>query len=199
MSRITRKISIAAITITFIVLFGMMSSVSADTMYIYPTTGTPNVTRWEGNETANLSPAEIATKVGYVGSLEELYKKEVDGGLEFGSYAGSYETTFSSDPDDPSAADIVWQGIPNTFITGPPIYLYVKDGSTIPAWYIFNLYVLGWDGMDTLALRDFWPDNGAISHVAILGTTPVPEPGILILLGIAMTAVGVASRYMRKP
>jgi len=26
----------------------------------------------------------------------------------------------------------------------------------------------------------------------------VPEPGILILLGIAMTAVGVASRYVRK-
>jgi len=27
----------------------------------------------------------------------------------------------------------------------------------------------------------------------------VPEPGILILLGIAMTAVGVATRYVRKP
>ena len=27
---------------------------------------------------------------------------------------------------------------------------------------------------------------------------PVPEPGILILLGIAMTAIGIASRYVRK-
>jgi hypothetical protein len=30
------------------------------------------------------------------------------------------------------------------------------------------------------------------------GTVPVPEPGIFILLGIAMGAIGIASRYVRK-
>ena len=43
-----------------------------------------------------------------------------------------------------------------------------------------------------------YPVSSAIAvptdDVAVL-----PEPGILILLGIAMTAVGVASRYVRKP
>ncbi len=52
-------------------------------------------------------------------------------------------------------------------------------------------------------------NNGSLRigmHVQGIGTTngsdgyvnKVPEPGILILLGIAMSAVGVASRYVRK-
>ncbi len=41
------------------------------------------------------------------------------------------------------------------------------------------------------------PANGNTGPADVTGTA-VPEPGILILLGIAMTAVGVASRYVRK-
>jgi hypothetical protein len=47
--------------------------------------------------------------------------------------------------------------------------------------------------------------DGVITNVSFqYGTdltepnVPVPEPGILILLGLSMTAIGVASRYVRK-
>jgi hypothetical protein len=44
-----------------------------------------------------------------------------------------------------------------------------------------------------LHITGIYPTGGSDSYV-----NRVPEPGILILLGIAMSAVGVISRYVRK-
>jgi hypothetical protein len=64
-------------------------------------------------------------------------------------------------------------GIP-TFTVGP-----LPAGTVIVAW-----------------LED--SGGNAIERTPLSGSLTVPEPGILILLGIAMTAVGVASYCVRK-
>lgn len=213
MEQITRRISIAAIIITvvsFIVQLGMMSSASADTVVITPITQV----QWSGtdNPSGNPNASDIATIVGYSGTLYELYKQDVDG-PETGSFAGSYETNFFNDPDDPEDATIEFSG--GASIAGSPLYLLVKNGqgrNINPWWYVFDLLDLrnvevnggivgnySWNGTDTIQLENFWPAQGAISHVSIYGSDhQVPEPGILILLGLGMTAVGVASRWIRK-
>ena len=149
------------------------------------------------------SAAEIAAWVGYDGTLQWLYKQNV-GGPESGIYANSYQTAFNNTPTDPSDAEITYVGGP--YISGSPLYLLIKDGNHTPTLYIFALHNINtpnypadsWDGTENILMSGFWPNQGAISNVAILGPTAVPEPGILILLGIGMTAVGIASRRMRK-
>lgn len=169
----------------------MLSRASALT--ITPTTGILNETRWQGNETANLSVSAIQTIVGSVG-LELLYKQDVDSIVEEGIFANSYNTSFYNQPFDPQEAIITWVG-GTEHINGSPIYLYVKDGNQIPAWYIYNLSALSWDGMDTLYLSNFWPNQGAISHVTIVG---VPEPKTLLLLGAGLIGLGVFGRKFKK-
>jgi hypothetical protein len=179
------------IIIFFLILIGMLSRASALT--ITPTTGILNETRWQGNETANLSVSAIQTIVGSVG-LELLYKQDVDSIVEEGIFANSYNTSFYNQPFDPQEAIITWVG-GTEHINGSPIYLYVKDGNQIPAWYIYNLSALSWDGMDTLYLSNFWPNQGAISHVTIVG---VPEPKTLLLLGAGLIGLGVFGRKFKK-
>jgi len=194
MSRISRKLSIAAITITFIGLIGIMSSASALTI-------TPNTTPvLFGNDNSNFSVAQIEAIVGYNG-LALLYKQDV-GKPGFpapspeGAFANSYITTFNNTPYDPQEAIINWvNSMPN--ITGPSIYLYLKDGNQVPAWYIFNLTILGWNGMALLQLEGFWPGQGAISHVSIYGPTPVPEPTTLLLLGSGLVALCLVRRKFK--
>ena len=134
---------------------------------------------------------------GTIGSAKELYKAEVDDG-EVTTLAlwDSYETVFSDTPTDPSAATITWTG---PGIVDSPAFLLVKDGNHSPAWYLFDLTAELWDGMETLYLTDFWPKQGAISHVTLLGDTqPVPEPATMFLFGVGLAGLAGFRRKFKK-
>lgn len=135
--------------------------------------------------------------------IEELYKDNV-GGSETGAAAAWYTTTYFNDPLDPKDADITWDNAPaGPFIdpTADTTYLLMKDGKQDPAWYLFDLSALGWDGKEDIQLRNFWPRQGAISHLSMYGVTgceeecfEVPEPGPLGLLGVGLIALHIGRR-----
>jgi len=170
-------------------VFCMMPSASALT--ITPAT----IPQWTGNNNANMNATEVATAVGYIGTLVELYKQD-EGGPESGTFSSSYQTAFFNTPTDPKDATITYVSGP--IISGSPLYLYVKDGNHDPAWYIFNLSALAWNGTATIDLNDFWPNGGAISHVTILGPTSVPEPTTLLLLGFGLVGLAGIGRKLKK-
>ena len=172
-----------------VIIFGILALAgSAQALTITPGTDTPLT----GNDTSQA--AINAAIAGTLGSSVLLYKQDV-GSPESGSLASSYETAFFNTPTDPSDATITYMG---GDIVGPVAFLLVKDGHQTPAWYLFNLTTLGWDGMDELILSDFWPANGAISHVSLYGeTTSVPEAGALLLFGTGLFGL-VGYRRMRR-
>ena len=103
--------------------------------------------------------------------------------------SGGTTTSFFNTPNDPSAATIVYNGGPVASAT----HLLVKDGNQEPAWYLFRL---AWDGIETITLQNFWPNQGAISHVTLYGgtTTQVPEPATIGLFGAGLLAFGFLRR-----
>jgi len=159
---------------------------------------TPGMEALSGNET---SQAQIdAAIASFIGSASLLYKQDVGLPESLLPLAGSYDTTFFNEPLDPGAADIVYMG---GAIVGPDAYLLVKDGKQSPSWYLFWLSdgvgSLNWDGMETLELRDFWPAQGAISHVSIYGeTSAVSEPGTMLLLGTGLACLAGMERAHKK-
>lgn len=78
------------------------------------------------------------------------------------------------------------------------LWLLVKDGNSTPSWYAFNLSVAPnvWNGTDDIYLQNFWPNQGAISHVAIYGT-PVPEPLTLLLVGFGLAGLSGVRRFVK--
>jgi hypothetical protein len=108
----------------------------------------------------NNTPAILIAIAQWLGTDIEAYKDDQGEG-ESGPAKGWYSTTYNQDL---SAAEIVWDGAPNTYITGPS-YLLVKGGRQQPAWYLFD--ISSWDGMATISLSGFWPGRGSISHVSI--------------------------------
>jgi hypothetical protein len=145
--------------------------------------------------TSNLgSLTQINTAFGTSYSdLTLQYKANVDDGSEEGPLAGSYSTSFFNSPTDPSDADITYVG--GAAIGPCPVcILIVKDGNNNPAQYLFDLG--DWDGTEEIWLRGFWPRSGAISNVAIwsAGSTSVPEPGTLALLGAGLLGLGLMRR-----
>lgn len=174
--------------IVFCVLVAFAAQAHA--LFIYPNITDPAPQSiWTGNQT---SQAEINTAIaGYLGSSVELYKQNVLGS-EVGALAGSYETTFYNTPSDPSGALIHYVG--GAYV-GPTAFLLVKDGNHSPAWYLFNLTDFGWNGTADLVLSNFWPAQGAISHVTLYGTQAVPEPATMLILGVGL--IGLAG-YSRK-
>ncbi|MCA8927355.1 MAG: PEP-CTERM sorting domain-containing protein [Alphaproteobacteria bacterium] len=179
------------------VLISAVMSQGAQALVIDPAVDAPDLT---GTNTGN---AQILLDIaGTIGSATELYKQNV-GGPEVGSLAGSYETTFANTASDPMDATITYVG---GQIVGPTAWLLVKDGNHDPAWYLYNLTALGWDGVDTIYAENFWPNQGAISHVSLFGSgpidpppdnPPVSEPATLGLLGSTMVALGFVARRRR--
>jgi hypothetical protein len=179
----------------------VLTAVPAQALVITPSSGVLNTTRWEGPAGQTGQSAIDAFIAGILGLSVELYKSDVresDGGsIESGLLTGSYDTTFSPLPPpgenaDPTGATIVYTG---GLAVGPTAYLLVKDGNAAPPWYLFNLTALGWNGTATLELQSFWPQQGAISHVTLYGSTAsVPEPGLLALMGLGLTGIGFSLR-----
>ncbi|MDR4521409.1 MAG: PEP-CTERM sorting domain-containing protein [Nitrosomonas sp.] len=134
------------------------------------------------------------------GSLSLLYKSDVSGssgiGSDSGSFAASYNTTFSGTQSDPSNALIDY--ISGASIVCPDCYLAIKDGNHAPTYYFYDL--ASWNGTDDIVLRDFWPKKGAISHVSIWGapSTNIPEPGIVLLLGIGLLGLLFTARRQQQ-
>lgn len=127
-------------------------------------------------------------------TMDELYKSDVPS-TEGGLFASSYDTTYYNTPTDPADATITWTGTGSNYITGS--FLLVKDGNQTPAWYLFDLRN-SWDGMEQLTLTGFWPNQGAISHVALYGGgtggNEVPEPATMLLFGAGLAGLAAARR-----
>lgn len=129
--------------------------------------------------------------------LTMSYKANVGTGEE-GPYADNYATVFSNSASDPADALITWD-LGEPFIPCPTCLLIVKDGNQVPAQYLFDLG--SWDGQESIQLTGFWPEQGAISNVAIWsgpdnggGEAEIPEPGVLFLLGAGLLGLGLARR-----
>ena len=153
-----------------VAVMGMFQVANANTITVTPYSGVLNSSRWEGKET---SQNEIDQRVKEItGYTEFLYKADEGSGEESGVLKDSYETSF--DPaDDPQDALVAY--VTGKDYVGSTAYGLVKDGNQDTAWYLFNLTKLGWNGTEELFFKDFWPYNGAISHVALYGRR---EPGI---------------------
>ena len=166
---------------------------SAHALSITPAT-TP---QWTGlvNSTSG-ALAEIAGLGITLGT--EVYKQDQGAASDSGSLANYYKTTFSDTPTDPSGATIA-QTVAGAPAPSPVAkYLLVKDGDHAPAWYLFDLQALGWNGTETLSLSAFWPDQGAISHVSLYGSQPqrtVPDGGATAaLLGLGVLGLAAIRR-----
>jgi len=166
---------------------------------------TADPTCWYRAGANNAQPTadEIETLVGTTTDLSDLYKAEVGTPVtEAGTFAGSYDTTFSNTATDPQDAAISYVGAPS--FDSVELYLSVKDGNSTPSLYIFD--VSSWDRTSTIDLVGFWPSNGAISNIAFWGgtdtlpptppTPPVPTPGpaTLGLIGLGLFGLGVTRR-----
>jgi len=143
----------------------------------------------------NTNTKQINEYIEMMYGVTYMYKSDV-GKSDSQSFAGSYDTTFSNTPTDPMDA-LIKHVTGKSSIICPDCYLLVKDGNQSPAWYLFDIG--GWDGTESISLKGFWPQQGAISHVAIYGDggkNVVPAPGPLALLSIGLVGLGV--RQLKK-
>lgn len=185
------------IAATFVV--GVTSQAQANPISITPSTaacGTATCLALFGNENgqAQIDAAIDAVFPGLTST--EVYKQNV-GGSEVGSAAAWYTTTFNADT---TGGTVTWNG--PGFISGNPLYFLVKDGNATPNWYLFD--ISNWAGgangtKDTITFSGFFPNQGAISHVTIYGTTTnVPDGGsVAMLLGAALVGLAGLRRFVK--
>jgi hypothetical protein len=145
-------------------------------------------------DNSNPTVDEIETLVGTSTQLTRVYKQD-QGGPEEGAFASSYTTEFFNTPTDPSGATISYNGAPAPAITCPECYLVIKDGNANPSSYVFALG--NWDGTGVITMADFWPDNGAISHVEIVASE-VPLPAAVWLFGSGLVALAGIKRRRKS-
>jgi len=141
-----------------------------------------------------LNADQVEAIVGYAGDLTEVYKDEIT--AEVGAFADSYTTVYSNSNGN---ATITYDGAPDPFITGSPIYIAAKDGNNIPYSYIWD--ISGWDGVMEIQMQDLWPDSGSISHVTIFtgNRTSVPDGGATVaLFGLALGGISFGRRLFSK-
>ncbi len=175
-------------------LLGMASTANA-IILLTPSDTIPGL---PGMGPGNCEPGCIDTIFGTSG-LSLLYKSDVDEvliGNDSGPYAGSYTTWFYNNVGDPGNALLFWNG--GADIDCPSCYLAIKDGNQTPGYYFYDLSA--WDGTESISLLNFWPDQGAISHISIWGRdtpTNVPEPSTMALLGLGLLAIAFAQRRRR--
>jgi len=163
---------------------------------------------YTSGSTDALTAAQLAALVGYDGTLALAYKQDyqidpITSMLipEEGNAAAYYSTSFLP-AGEPDSATITWNG-PTYGIACPSCYLVVKDGMVgSPKQYVFGLG--NWNGIETINLSGFWPDQGAISFVAIynnysaedgggtIAAIPEPETYAMLLAGLGL--VGFAAR-----
>ena len=149
-----------------------------------------------GNTTQIAGLEYVTTTYGDI-VLEEFYKQDVGGG-ESGSFTGDYTTSFTdgagNTSTDPENALIEFDNTGN-FITGSPLFVFVKDGNNSPYWYLWDITNL-WDGQEDISIEGLWTGKGAISHVSIMGipTTTVSEAGALALFGLGLFGLMVVRR-----
>lgn len=165
---------------------------------VHALTLTPAGADYDGFDLNPQNPTSASGEKGYVETLFNttnltLYYKSNVGGSDSGTFKDSYDTAYPN--NDPSDALISY--IPTMpVISCPECYLAVKDGNHEPTYYFFDL--AAWNGIESLELSGFWPRGGAISHISIWGkpdgTTQVPEPGSVALLGLGLAGLLAARR-----
>lgn len=184
------KVLLAGLVISAVLI---VSGLPANALTIDPSTGVIDVSRWEGPQTSQ--SAIDAVIASYIFPAAELYKDDFGTG-ESGSLMNSYETAWTQLNDGEPEGAVISHEIGTPYIVPPPAFLLVKDGNQDPAWYLFDLAALSWNGTETLDLQNFWlGPGGAISHVALYGARQsVPEPAIMLLLGSGLVALAGLSR-----
>jgi len=152
------------------------------------------ITTTDYNKTID-TPEEWFTYLGISPEPVLSYKSAVSGttgvGSDSGTFSSSYQTIFSNTVTDPSDALIQYAG--GTVMGCAACYLLVKDGNNSPAQYLFSL--AGWNGTEDIILNGFWPQQGAISNVAIYNAVSTPEPTTLGLMAVGLAIAATRRRW----